>query len=363
MVAVAHTYSAVLSRLAPLREAYTYSGNAAWYARCPVCCDRNRGHLRLWVTPEGDLRAKCYGGRCGAVPRRQWWQQLLACLQVAPYDFFAEPRRPRSGRKPMADRPKPIALYDYTDAKGRLLYQCCKYPEGWPQKCSYRRPATDLDDPARITTDAAGRWVWDGQGLDPDRLAVGEMVPVQHVLYRLPELVAADARHPVLIPEGEPDVEVLRSLGFTATTNPHGAGNWPEYLGSELTGRRVVVIEDNDLAGRKHSGWVAGHLLGCGVSSLRLVRFREFPERTDLTDWLRTRFEELPPSSALAPVWVAQQEPKFQAKIRRSVAELCRSAPEWGVLTAAEQGARRNPPPEGPPQRLEEALEDQQRAA
>ena len=70
----------------------------------------------------------------------------------------------------------------------------------------------------------------------------------------------------MIVVEGEKDADRLRALGFVATTNPQGAGKWrPEYA-EILAGKRVVVLPDNDDAGRKHAGKVAASLRGKAAS-------------------------------------------------------------------------------------------------
>ena len=92
-----------------------------------------------------------------------------------------------------------MAKYDYTDEAGELLFQVVRYaPKGFRQ----RRP------------DGNGGWVW----------SLGN---VRCVPYRLVELMEAVAEaRPILIVEGEKDVESLRQLNVCATTNAGGAGKW-----------------------------------------------------------------------------------------------------------------------------------------
>ena len=138
------------------------------------------------------------------------------------------------------DRPaakaKITATYDYRDEHGKLLFQVLRFE---PKDFRQRRPLTE--HPTRSED-----WEW----------KLGE---TRRVLYRLPELLAmAD---PVLLVEGEKDVDRLLTLGITATTNPHGAGKWkPEYTAA-LTGRHVVLIPDNDPAGKQHAQQVITSLL------------------------------------------------------------------------------------------------------
>jgi len=94
---------------------------------------------------------------------------------------------------------KIVAQYDYTDEAGELLYQVVRYD---PKDFRQRKP------------DGAGGWVWNLKGIKP-------------VLYRLPEVLKAVREgRTVYICEGEKDVDALRALGLTATTNSGGAEKW-----------------------------------------------------------------------------------------------------------------------------------------
>lgn len=70
-------------------------------------------------------------------------------------------------------------------------------------------------------------------------------------LYKLPELISSTGT--VFIVEGEKDVETMHRLGYPATSSPNGAGSkWSGKLYNPyLQGRDIVIISDNDEAGRK----------------------------------------------------------------------------------------------------------------
>lgn len=153
--------------------------------------------------------------------------------------------------------PRIVATYDYRDEDGRLLYQAVRYE---PKDFRQRRP------------DGQGGWVYRLDG-------------VRRVLYRLPELVASDRDRPVFVVEGEKDADRLASLGCVATTNPMGAGKWrPEY-GEFFDARHVVILADNDEAGRTHATAVA-RALHARAASLKVVALPGLPEKGDVSAWL-----------------------------------------------------------------------------
>ncbi len=155
-----------------------------------------------------------------------------------------------------------LAEFEYLDESGELLYQVCKKTD---KKFLQRRPGTD------------GKWIW----------SLGD---VQRVLYRLPELLKADKSETVFIAEGEKDVESLRSVGLTATTNSGGAGQsgkWLEEFNDYLKNRPVIILPDNDDVGRAHALKIANSLKGI-AKSVKIVNLPGLPEKGDVSDWLES---------------------------------------------------------------------------
>lgn len=99
------------------------------------------------------------------------------------------------------------------------------------------------------------------------------------VLYRLPEVLEAPI---VFVVEGEKDVERLRDHGFVAPTNAGGAkARWlPEYTAA-LRGREVILIPDNDQAGRSQTLKIARALLGQTAKTVVL----ELKGAKDVSEW------------------------------------------------------------------------------
>ena len=150
-----------------------------------------------------------------------------------------------------------VATYDYKDEQGKLLYQVVRYE---PKAFLQRQP------------DGKGSWVWKLDG-------------VRRVLYRLPELLAADPQETVFIVEGEKDANRLSALGLVVTTNVSGAGKWRDEYNEYLCERHVVILPDNDQKGRDHARLVAASLQG-KAQSMRIVLLPDLPEKGDVSDWL-----------------------------------------------------------------------------
>ena len=166
-----------------------------------------------------------------------------------------------------------IAKYDYTDAVGVLLYQVLRLePKGFRQ----RRP------------DGNGGWIWE---LDE-----------RHVPYHWPELL----KYPdgtVFICEGEKDADRIASLGHCATCV--AAGKWTEECVTALAGRNVIILEDNDDAGRAKA-LAAAQALHCTAKTIRIVSLPDLPDKGDVSDWLDAdprRTEKLVDVCFDVPVW------------------------------------------------------------
>lgn len=151
---------------------------------------------------------------------------------------------------------KIVKTYDYTDPKGQLLFQVCRYE---PKDFRQRQPNKN------------GGWTWNLKGVEP-------------VLYNLPQVFKADE---VFIVEGEKDADSLMDLGLIATTCPMGCKKWREAYNEPLKGKDVVLIPDNDLEGKEHMTQVAISLNG-QAKSLKLIELPELLNKGDVTDFIAT---------------------------------------------------------------------------
>ena len=124
------------------------------------------------------------------------------------------------------EHPTVVCTYQYRDADNALVYEVLRRSD---KTFIQRRP------------DPNGGWIWN-------------LADTPRLLFRLPELLAADPCATVFICEGEKDVENLRALGLVATCNSGGTGQgWPHAQSHHLAGRHVVILPDNDEPGRKHA--------------------------------------------------------------------------------------------------------------
>ncbi len=197
--------------------------------------------------------------------------------------FKRTPREP-IGKRNGSNGDKPAGTiakaYDYTDENGKLLFQCVRFsPKGFAQ----RHP------------DGKSKWAWNLQG-------------VRRVPYHLPRVVRAAE---VWIVEGEKDADTLTAHGFTATTNPCGAGKWLTEYNQHFTGKAVVICGDNDTKGREHVEQVAKALHGVSAS----VKIVTLPDTVkDASDYVATFTDTAEASERLsvmaesAPDWTPSPE-------------------------------------------------------
>lgn len=168
--------------------------------------------------------------------------EIDGCQLTAWYWYFDEDRTPREW----------IFRYEHAN------------PDGTADK-TFRQ--------ARINADGKGEW------------KLGD--DFQRVLYRLPELLAADPAQPVYITEGEKDADRLASLDLVATSSPEGAGKFSQVRDAAvwLRDRAVIIIEDNDLPGSRHTAQIIASLQGI-ARSLSVIRFPDRRAGYDVSDWL-----------------------------------------------------------------------------
>jgi hypothetical protein len=175
-------------------------------------------------------------------------------------DLAPSPRGEKPRQRKDGARPTIAATYDYFDELGVLLYQVVRLE---PKSFRQRQPRPE------------GGWRWDMQG-------------ARRVLYRLPELLAAPLERNVFIVEGEKDADALAATGRIVTTNVGGAGKWrPEY-DEPFRDRRVVILPDNDEAGRDHAEGIRVRL-SMVAESVVVKPLPGVPPKGDVSDWLRMR--------------------------------------------------------------------------
>jgi hypothetical protein len=164
------------------------------------------------------------------------------------------------GRAPIKTHKRIVATYDYADEDGEVHFQVVRYE---PKDFRQRRPDPTSKD----------GWSWSVKGVKP-------------IPYRMADLWSLEGRGTAYIVEGEKDADALAHLGVVATCNAGGAGKWPADLAPSFAGLDVIILPDNDAAGRNHAGVVSAALKGV-ARSVRILDLPGLPPKGDVSDWIK----------------------------------------------------------------------------
>jgi putative DNA primase/helicase len=210
-------------------------------AQCPGHHDHHNS-LSVSQGDDGKILLHCHAG-CET-------EKIVSALGLSWHDLFAD-------IPALALKPHSVAEYDYCDENGELLFQTLRYD---PKEFRQRRP------------DGRGGWVYN-------------LSHVRRVLYRLPQLLAANPDDLVFVVEGEKDADNLARWGLTATTSPMGADHWRDEYAVFLRARHVVILPDNDDPGRKYARTVARSIAPL-AASVKILELPDLPPKGDVSDWL-----------------------------------------------------------------------------
>ena len=229
-----------------------------WTCYCPIHESGGGVHnnsLSISAPDDGRILVKCHNG-CDS-------KEIVYAMGLTWKDCFPP--------KESSPSSKITAEYDYYDEDSVLRFQVCRIEpgkEGRAKDFRQRQP------------DGGGGWTWKTKGLSK-------------FPYRLREL-AAEKEKPVIIVEGEKQVDYLRSLGLTATCNPGGAGKWLKSYAKYFDGRDVIVVPDCDppnektgkIVGAEHAKSVADSLIGI-AKSIHVIELPNCQPKWGMDDWLQ----------------------------------------------------------------------------
>jgi hypothetical protein len=109
-------------------------------------------------------------------------------------------------------------------------------------------------------------------------------------LYRIGEIKDASR---VYVVEGEKSVDAARSLGLVVTTSAHGAKSADKTDWSPLTCSEVVILPDNDNAGRSYAETVAGIIGRLNpTATIKIVMLPDLPEHGDIVEFIAARRDQ-----------------------------------------------------------------------
>lgn len=173
-------------------------------------------------------------------------------------------------------RLKPVKGYRYTDRDGNPLYEVIRFQFELPDGTFERGKDGNLKKTFRQRRpDGRGGYIWNLDGIG-------------HTIYRHQEVEKAIERNDLIIlVEGEKDVETLEAMGFVATTNSGGAKHWTDDMARIFADADVVILFDNDEAGREGAQKKHDSLkpIARSVRMIDLARYWDAPPKADITDW------------------------------------------------------------------------------
>jgi len=167
--------------------------------------------------------------------------------------------RPKAPTKRPFPKGRIVAVYDYCDHVGALLFQVVRFD---PKDFRQRVPKPE------------GGWRWHLGGMP-------------RVLFRLPQVLHTVGQGGlVVVCEGEKDALAVARLGLCTTTCSEGAGAWEQSFSETLVGAGLVaILPDNDQPGRAHAAMVARSLVRHRVA-VRVIALPDLPEHGDASDWI-----------------------------------------------------------------------------
>lgn len=160
---------------------------SGWRALCPAHPDK-RPSLSIATGKDGRILMYCHAG-CRL-------EHILGAIGLTMADLRGEGVSTSMSRNDKCWRIE--ATYPYRDENGLLLFEVVRYE---PKDFRQRRP------------DGKGGWIWNLDG-------------VRRVLYRLPELLAADPAQWVHVVEGEKDADAVRELAKELRVSPNTILQW-----------------------------------------------------------------------------------------------------------------------------------------
>lgn len=210
---------------------------------------------------------------------------------------------------------KLVATYEYRNIDGTTAFEKLRYE---PKTFRIRR-----------WDSSASEWVFRGATKDAPR-----------ILYQADKISDANKRgDTIIICEGEKDCDAINELrldGVIATTNFEGAGTWLKEYTAQVAGAKVLILEDNDEAGRKRTAML-GAALNDVCPEVRVVRFADMPPKSDFSDWLNLKprsredvIAKLRQNERVAVnQWLALEKAEYQHYI-----DFVQTLPEFGDMRA-----------------------------
>ena len=252
-----------------------------WQALCPAHDDRNPS-LAVAEGSDGRVLLKCHAGCtveaiCAALGLR-----VADLMPADSADVDKTPGNPRKKRVVSTSTPQSNrTCRTAKDAVAVLQRQFGKPSGSWFYHDAQGEPVGVV-----VRWDAPDGKVIRPVARNGEGWVVGGMAEPRP-LYRLTEL--AGARR-VYVTEGEKAADAARSIDLIAMTSPHGSKSAEKADWTPLAGKEIIVLPDNDDAGREYAKAVAT-ILGRlkPASRTKVLELADLPEGGDVFDWLDQR--------------------------------------------------------------------------
>ena len=259
------------------RECNPRQSGGSWTASCPAHDDR-RPSLSVSEGDDGRALVRCHVG-CTA-------EAICDALGLRVSDLMPDDG---SGGNAVAQRPR-------------------KAPKATSGKTTYPTAKAAIEALERHNGKRSALWVYHDANGDPvavvirwdkpngkkdirpvsrhgDRWIIGGMAEPRP-LYGLPDLAGANR---VYLTEGEKAADAARSIGLTATTSAHGSQSPAQTDWSPLAGKQIVILPDNDDAGRQYADTVVAILLQqTPAPTIKIIELPGLPDKGDIVDWVET---------------------------------------------------------------------------
>lgn len=297
------------------------TGQGRWMTLCPAHYDHNPS-LSIDTAPDGKILLKCHSQQCAN-------SDIIAELQER--GLWPKPNGDQNGanrgerrRQARTERKlgAPVAISDYICPDGQLGYQTLKYEtlddKGERKKTFLQRrpcPTCKGEDRGGCGDKKCKRgWIWNLKG-------------TPRLLYRLLAIIeSASQPRPngelrgIAVVEGEKCADAVTRIGLNGTTNSEGATKWHPEFNPYFRDRYVVIFEDRDSKGERHTLIVARNLKGF-ARSIKIVRAKDLgltEPKSDVADWVERREREgKPPEEIKAELLaIIEQIPEWQDEER-----------------------------------------------
>ena len=238
---------------------------------CPAHDDKNPS-FSAKMAADGKLLIKCHAG-CSS-------EEVVRSLGWEMRDLF--PVTSRRRQKSVGKTPEDcIAKYPFTREHGQPTIWWYHNRDGKKFSACVRWDKADGGKVYRpLTKRSDSGWEWKAKS-------------DQRPLYDIHKLILLEKDELIFFVEGEKSAEAAKHLNLFGTTTQQGSNSPRKTDFQVLEGRTVIILPDNDEAGRDYTKKVSKLCFGAGSKEVRVVDlskfFHELGEGGDIADLVAAR--------------------------------------------------------------------------